>query len=38
MNYQKFEDLRVWQSARELYKVTSDALENVRCFSFEIKS
>jgi four helix bundle protein len=34
MNYQKFEDLRVWQSARELYKATSEAFVECKMFFF----
>lgn len=34
MNYQKFEDLRVWQSTRELYKLTSESFSASKMFFF----
>lgn len=34
MNYQQFEDLRVWQSARELYSLTSSAFCESKKFFF----
>lgn len=34
MNYQRFEDLRVWQSARELYRLSSESFSESKMFFF----
>ena len=33
-NFQQFEDLRIWQSARKLYNLISDGFSNSKMFFF----